>query len=112
MNIKLFYAVSGSTTLGIFELDGSMRTSECNSPTRNRPLAFRFVLCYPGHHKCGPCRTAVAEHKGVSSVPAAGGLTSLEMEALRTSHNIFSRTGPFGENPVMDVHLAKPYTFG
>ena len=55
---------------------------------------------------------AVAEHKGVSSVPAAGGLTSLEMEALRTSHNIFSRTGPFGENPVMDVHLAKPYTFG
>lgn len=35
MNIKLFYGISGSTSLGICELDCSMRTSKCCSPTRN-----------------------------------------------------------------------------
>ena len=52
---------------------------------------------------------AVAEHYGVSCVPAGGGLTSLKMKALQTPHNIFSRTEPCGENPIVDYHCAKPY---
>jgi len=54
---------------------------------------------------------AVAEHYGVSCVPAGGGLTSLKMKALQTPHNIFSRTEPCGENPIVDYHCAKPYRF-
>jgi hypothetical protein len=44
MNIKLFYGISGSTTLGICELDCSMRTSKCCSPTRNWPLAIGHLV--------------------------------------------------------------------
>lgn len=82
MNIKLSYVIGGSATLGIRKLDSSMRTSKCSSPTRNGPLTIGFDTQEPKHLNCGPCKTAIAEHHGVSHVPAGGGLTSLEMKAL------------------------------
>ena len=56
MNIKLFYGVSGSTTLGIYELDGSMRTSECYSPPVIDHWLLGFTSVIPDTSSADPAK--------------------------------------------------------